>query len=673
MKKIINILFVAVLALNLSSCWEEDDFEAGAPRHQVTDLKVSPGDCEAELRWTMPDGWNPTDFIITYSDVNQETQTIRTGGEMTYLVPDLQNGFQYTFKVQAVYGTLISQAVEAVTTPATSRFPTSDLAAEGSDGMVNLTWTKPGTAVNGYTLTYCREDSPADVATVEIAADVEAYTVENLENDVYYSFTMVAHYPKGASDPTTVRAMPTLAIPYFVDRTDVSVGQPVIFTFNREDLANATDVSWTFPDGTVLTGDVVSGSFSSANPDSRVILSAKLGTVTKTWPIVINVRQYVVWFTDWTQDGTNYNGFKGTCPVFSPDGKNAYIVTFNKVSALYSFDLISGELNWRYVPETKTGSYNMLTVNPVSGDIYYGTTSNGHFYCVTSDGALRWHYKSAGSMQAAAPAVSADGATVYISDKEGRTAAIDASTGSERWNKALGAAGCGIIVSGNDVVVGTKDAVYFLDAATGNEVKKLAFKAAKTGMTDISGFAVAADKRTVYVPQLTGLISSFDLQSREWIVKDFPVGGNNLYEPVVSPNGDVFVGSKDSKCYIISGDLTSVKVTIQCPGLEGKNNGYNYSHPVVDADGNFYITSGQVKNVCLKIGPSGNILEKWDEGDSANQKQMGGNNFIDGILFSAFIGASNDNGVFVGKYVGGRRADTWSTHGGDICGSCCVK
>ena len=29
--------------------------------------------------------------------------------------------------------------------------------------------------------------------------------------------------------------------------------------------------------------------------------------------------------------------------------------------------------------------------------------------------------------------------------------------------------------------------------------------------------------------------------------------------------------------------------------------------------------------------------------------------------------------VIVGKYVGGERASGWSTHGGDICGSCCVK
>ena len=52
---------------------------------------------------------------------------------------------------------------------------------------------------------------------------------------------------------------------------------------------------------------------------------------------------------------------------------------------------------------------------------------------------------------------------------------------------------------------------------------------------------------------------------------------------------------------------------------------------------------------------------------------MGGNNYLNGVLYSAFIGNTGDNGAFYGKYVGGERANTWSSHGGDICGSCCLK
>ena len=67
------------------------------------------------------------------------------------------------------------------------------------------------------------------------------------------------------------------------------------------------------------------------------------------------------------------------------------------------------------------------------------------------------------------------------------------------------------------------------------------------------------------------------------------------------------------------------------------------------------------------------MIDKWTFGSSNAQKQMGGNNFNEGVFYAAFIGAANDNGIFAGRYVGGERAATWSGHGGDICGSCCIR
>ena len=66
MKKIINLLLALVLTANLAACWTEDIPEAGAARHQVTGLTATPGDEEVLLSWSMPEGWNPTDFIVYY-------------------------------------------------------------------------------------------------------------------------------------------------------------------------------------------------------------------------------------------------------------------------------------------------------------------------------------------------------------------------------------------------------------------------------------------------------------------------------------------------------------------------------------------------------------------------------------------------------------------------------
>lgn len=547
MKKLLfSILAVAGISLSATSCWDENIPEAGAARHQVTDLKAVPGDEEAQLSWSMPEGWNPTEYLITYTDGDKIS--LRTS-EKSYSVTGLTNGETYTFEVQAVYGDLISGAVSAAAKPATSRFAVTDLAAEGSANMVILTWTKPSTNVTSYTLTYSSDNTAAQEISIE--ADKESYTIDELENDVIYTFSLVANYAKGPSEPAVVKAMPALATPYFLDRTTAAVNQPIKFTFNTEGYPSATNIRWTFPDGKTLTGTEVSYGIPSSGTQ-QVILTIHLGDKDKSWTIELQIRDYAVNFNEWVCIGANYNGFKGTCPVFSPDGKTVYIITFNKTTCLYAFNVETGEKTWVYEPSA---------------------VSSLKFAC----------------------------------------------------------------------------------------------------MTDITGFAVGNDKRTVYLPAKTAM-GSFDLETRTILVESLPVAGNNLYEPVVAPNGNVYVAGKDNCVYCLDKDLTKVIWQYQHTDSDGKIvNTFNYSHPCVDTENHLYITSGQAGNVSYIFNPDGTIKESWTYGSSKNQKQMGGNNYLNGILYSAFVGASGENGAFYGKYVGGERANSWSTHGGDICGSCCLK
>ena len=521
MKKIvIDLLLTSFIAAGLTACWSEDIPEAGAARRQVTDLTATPGDEEVQLAWSLPEGWNPTDFIVYYTDTDSETVTLRTDGEMNCTIDGLVNGTQYTFYVQAVYGKLVSNYVAVVGRPATTRFPVTDLTVDAGDSFVSLAWTKPATTVLSYTLSYYNEDTPDNVEQQTLDKDATSVKLEGLTNDKNYYFSLAANYEKGASEPATAKAMPTLAIPYILDRDQAAKNQPITFTFNTEDYPTATDVKWTFPGDVVKEGTVVKYGLGTVGTQT-VKLSATIDGNARTWTLEVEIREYVIFNTDWAQDGSNFNGFKGTCPVFSPDGKTVYIVTFNKLSALYAFDIATGNEKWRYVPAANTGSYNMLTVNPVTGDIYYGTQTAGQFYAVTQEGKLKWTFAEAGSMQSAAPAVN--------------------------WEH---------------VHTGT---------------------------------------------------------------------------PV--------------------------------------SNTYNYSHPCVDSENRFYITAGQTTNTSYIFDADGRVLDSWSYtgATAAAQRQMGGNNYLDGVFYSAFIGNADQNGMFVGKYVGGERASGWSTHGGDICGSCCVK
>lgn len=612
----------------------------------------------------MPEGWNPTEYLITYTDGDKIS--LRTS-EKSYSVTGLTNGETYTFEVQAVYGDLISGAVSAAAKPATSRFAVSDLVAEGSANMVILTWTKPSTNVTSYTLTYSSDNTAAQEISIE--ADKESYTIDELENDVIYTFSLVANYAKGPSEPAVAKAMPALAVPYFLDRTTAAVNQPVKFTFNTEGYPSATNIRWTFPDGKILTGTEVSYGIPSSGTQ-QVILTIHLGDKDKSWTIELQIRDYVVNYIDWECVGANYNGFKGSCPVFSPDGKTVYNITFNKTTCLYAFNVETGELAWVYKPSTVAGSYNMLTVNPVTGDIYFGTQSAGQFYCVNAKGDLKWKFDGAGSMKSAAPAVNKDGSVVFIGDGAGNIFALDAASGSKKWSAALGSAAAGLLVNGNELIAGAVNGtVTFYNTADGTVISSLKFPC----MTDITGFAVGNDKRTVYLPAKTAMCS-FDLNTRAILVESLSVADNNLYEPVVAPNGNVYVAGKDNCVYCLDKDLTKVVWKYQHTDAAGKVvNAFNYSHPCVDTENHLYITSGQTGNVSYIFNADGTIKESWTYGSSNQQKQMGGNNYLNGVFYSAFVGNTGDNGAFYGKYVGGERANTWSTHGGDICGSCCLK
>ena len=261
---------------------------------------------------------------------------------------------------------------------------------------------------------------------------------------------------------------------------------------------------------------------------------------------------------------------------------------------------------------------------------------------------------------------------VYICDALGKAFAIDAASGQKKWQFSAGDAGRGLLVNGSELLIGTQTDAFFVNIETGEQIAKVTLGCE---MSDITGFAVNSDKTLAYFGGRNGYIGAVNIKTHEAIKslvveKDNP---NLLYEPVVAPNGSVFAGSKNGSVYNVKGDLSAVNWEYVHTG-SSLANAFNYSHPCVDSENRFYITSGQTSNTTYIFDASGNVVDSWtyESGDN-NQKQMGGNNYLDGVIYSAFIGGSSKNGVFVGKYVGGERASSWSTHGGDICGSCCVK
>lgn len=672
MKKLIHICILSGLAALAASCWTEDIPEAGAARHQVEALTATPGDEEVTLAWEIPDGWNPTDYIVFYTDEESQTVTLRTGGANRYVVDKLTNGISYNFNVQAVYGKLISNAVTVAGRPSTSRLPVTDLTVtDTGDGYVALAWSAPSTLVEKYTLSYYIEDMPGDIRTQEIGKEQTAYRCEGLTNDKTWFFLLAAEYAKGPAEADVVRAMPTKAIPYFISSETAAVDQPVTFEFNRTAYADASDVTWTFPDGTVLTGDKVLSGFKTTGHQT-VMLSAKIDGSSREWKITVEIRPYVVNFMDWEQaDGAKYESPTYTCPVLSPDAGTVYVNTGNKVSNLYAFDVRTGKNKWTFRPtdngDMQAESKSMVAVNPVSGDIYYGTSAGGQFYAVKPDGTLHWKFSKCGSMNSAPPAVSADGTVVYIADAKGDLYALDAETGTERWSApyAAGSCGYGLLVNGGEVVLGAKTAIHFVNAADGTKIE-----AVSVSIVNSIGFAVSPDRKKAYFAYATTL-AAVDLDSHTLYARS-AAGGDNYYQPIVAGDGTVFAGTKDGYVRFFSSDLQTMIHEEQPSSV--KKNTFNFTRPLVDANNRFYImASGNSTedSLVLEYDTSGNKISDWSYTQNNCQN---GCNLADGVLYTVNQGSGDGgNGLFIGKYIGAARGRGWSSHGGDHCGSGCIQ
>ncbi len=645
MKNLIHICILSGLAALAASCWTEDIPEAGAARHQVEALTATPGDEEVTLAWEIPDGWNPTDYIVFYTDEESQTVTLRTGGASRYVVDKLTNGISYNFNVQAVYGKLISNAVTVAGRPSTSRLPVTDLTVtDTGDGYVALAWSAPSTLVEKYTLSYYIEDMPGDIRTQEIGKEQTAYRCEGLTNDKTWFFLLAAEYAKGPAEADVVRAMPTKAIPYFISSETAAVDQPVTFEFNRTAYADASDVTWTFPDGAVLTGDKVLSGFKTTG-NQTVMLSAKIDGSSREWKITVEIRPYVVNFMDWEQaDGAKYESPTYTCPVLSPDAGTVYVNTGNKVSNLYAFDVRTGKNKWTFRPtdngDMQAESKSMVAVNPVSGDIYYGTSAGGQFYAVKPDGTLHWKFSKCGSMNSAPPAVSADGTVVYIADAKGALYALDAETGTEQWSApyAAGSCGYGLLVNGGEVVLAAKTAIHFVNAADGTKIE-----AVSVSIVNSIGFAVSPDRKKAYFAYATTL-AAVDLDSHTLYARS-AAGGDNYYQPIVAGDGTVFAGTKDGYVRFFSPDLQTMIHEEQPSSV--KKNTFNFTRPLVDANNRFYImASGNSTedSLVLEYDTSGNKISDWSYTQNNCQN---GCNLADGVLYTVNQGSGDGgNGLF---------------------------
>ena len=488
--------------------------------------------------------------------------------------------------------------------------------------------------------------------------------------------------------------------PQSVDKTSIVSGESVTLTFDTTVWSMATDITWTWQEGETtrtLEGAVVTTpvevDYLSVTDNSPVeipiTVTATVNGEQMSWEVKVTATPYVLFYKDWGMSSAQ--AFRYTCPVYSADKSTVYAVTDRSGAKLYAFDNATGAKKWEFDPGEDRKCCTTPTVNPVTGDIYYMTTTAKEIFSVKSDGTLKWQYEGMEAVNKCASAVvSKDGSVVFFADNSANVHAVKASTGEKIWGVTLVGNVQGMVLNGNELFCAC-DAMtgggVFLNATDGTTIASVDLY---KNCNDGSSISVDPVKKIAYIPSkgsnqsapsdptdysllnLNAALTAVDLAKHEVIAFD-DVATNSFWGSVVLSNGDIIIADKDG--YIARYESATLNVVWKKGSW--KRNSYNYGQPVVDTDGNIYLSAGNNNFAgaghTIKISPDGEVLSDW-----ANTKflegPMGGIGLCNGVLCIPANVRDSQSGPILGKYVGKDIATTgWPCHGGDLQGTGCLK
>jgi outer membrane protein assembly factor BamB len=289
----------------------------------------------------------------------------------------------------------------------------------------------------------------------------------------------------------------------------------------------------------------------------------------------------------WT-NGVAMGGAVRGSPVISSSGmivsgSTARIVAVNS----------NGTIRWPLTPGLAAGS------SPAIG-------SDGRIYMVTNegspkvrqlnaaDGSSPWSAPINGT-SSAGPALSADGATLYVTTQTGRIYALNTSNGATRWWKSTGAISTSpAIAADGTIYVGADDGLYaFLPDGT----KAWGPTSFGTGAFVRASPAIAADG-TIYVgTDLSTLEAVNPDGTKRWT---YTTAGMGIVRssPAIANDGTIYFGTRDDKLYAVhpNGTLSWTFPT----------GGNVDSSPAIGADGTVYVGSDDFKLYAVR--PNGTEL-----------------------------------------------------------------
>ena len=664
MKKVIYSLFF-VFAAVFTAC-EEELPKANFDLYELKSLEASAGDMNVTLTWEDYENAHLSEYLVIWTTGAAEDD----GGQMTVeadkksvVVENLVNDMTYGFSVQPRYAGGLAGKTSVNCTPKNARYPVTDLTATAGNERVRLSWTKPNSErFTNYQITV----SPSGKVITLDDTSLESYIIEGLTNDMEYTFSMVASYPTGNSEPVEVSATPGKVSPILVDqseKTELTLWEPVTFTLNDMFFmgGDVQSVNWDFGDG--MTSVELSPKHAYGAVGDKYTVSVTVtytdGT-TDTGSMDITVVNYK-WDSINLESG-NYKGYvKVSNPVFSLDGKTMYIPTSTPAGHLFAIDVTTGNINWVYGIDAITYGGGALIGD--DGTIYQCVESKDidNVHAINSDGTKKWSIKLDDKI-GAFPALSADGTVLYCLTNAPTLYALNIVDGSIKWrveklddsNK-----GCAVAVDkmGN-IYAGTNAAIYSF-TSSGNERwngKNIAFKITERGAFALHGdclYATTLDKGLISVNMTTG--------EKNW---DYKNTGGNAYFPIVDKNGVIYFTEKG-----VSGKalVYAVEPTGSLKWSKDIASVLTYNGAALSAEGLLFLgNSGGKKVWKLDTNDNGELTEVRNIG----QNIMAGVTIgTDKRLYFGTIGSNNIGSIKAVAINASPELSSWSMRGGNLQGT----
>lgn len=537
-----NILFSLIGLLVMMTGCQDKLPEASFDLYEVESFEVQAGDGQVVLTWSPSENSSPKEYYISWT-----TSSIgATNGELTVendiqsiTIKELTNDATYQFAIQPRYSNGLAGKVTKSVTPKNLRFPVTDLMASAGNRKVKLNWTNPASDnLVGYKI----EITPGNQSISITDLTRNMYIVEDLENDITYSFSLFALYNNGESDPTIAQATPGSIDPIIVSNKQVVKNNTRIFTYNE--MYFVTDevesISWSFGDSNTSTEESPTHSYAEVGAYTVTAVVTYINGETEEGSIQMNVTDY-----QWSSisiaslSGSENKGtVKTSNPVFSHDGKTMYFPNSNSFGDLVAVDVESGQVKWQFALPLTYGGGPMVGED---GTVYQGASDG--FYAVNADGTLKWK-KEIGKIEAF-PALKEGIIYCIVNGNPCQLYALNATTGSEIWaspatiegstGSAVGVSKTGVIVAGSTTKLAgfnqSGSQLWLVDAT----------------QTDRSSYAFNGTK--VYVPlsaaanEVGGVIQvDYTNGSKDWHYETIAGDANgSCYFPIVDVDGTIYV------------------------------------------------------------------------------------------------------------------------------------